>query len=129
MIRTSTAARLPQLLVDGDMIRRVLINLLENAIKFSKAGSQIDIGTRREGSAVEFWVQDEGPGIPAAEQQRIFEKFTRLAEGPQRPGGLGIGLAFCQLAVRAHGGVIHVESHEGGGSRFMFALPVKRRPV
>jgi PAS domain S-box-containing protein len=125
VIRTRIPPELPSVSVDEDMIRRVLINLLENAIKFCRDASEIEIGVRSEDSALQFWVQDQGPGIPAAERQRIFEKFTRLADGVQRPSGLGIGLAFCQLAVRAHGGEIRVESREGGGSRFVFLLPTK----
>jgi signal transduction histidine kinase len=111
------------------MIRRVLINLLENAIKYTKTGTHIEIGAKRDGSAVQFWVQDEGPGVPLADQKRIFEKFARLKAGSHRPTGLGIGLAFCRTAVQAHGGTIWIESEEGRGSRFVFTLPVKASGV
>ena len=124
-IRRAVAAGLPELLVDGDMLRRVLTNLLENAIKFSRAGSEVEIGALRQGDAVQLWVQDQGPGIPPGDQQRIFEKFTSLAGGRPPEAGLGLGLAFCQMAVQAHKGSIHVESQEGKGSRFVITLPLK----
>ncbi len=116
---------LPSIWVDSDMIRRVLINLLENAIKYSKTDTAIEIGAERDGQAVRFWVQDQGPGIPASDRERVFEKFARLNAGGHRPTGLGIGLAFCRTAVLAHGGRIWIESEEGHGSRFLFTLPVK----
>ena len=125
VLRTVVAGGLPDLRVDGDMIRRVLINLLENAIKFSKGGSEVEIGAQKDGDAVQFWVQDQGPGIPTAEQQRIFEKFARLAPDKGSAEGIGMGLAFCQMAVQAHEGKIRVESQEGRGSRFTVTLPVK----
>jgi signal transduction histidine kinase len=107
------------------MIRRVLINLLENAIKFSKTETDIEIGARREGDTLEFWVKDTGPGIPATEHKRIFEKFARLkTPGDHRPAGLGIGLAFCRIAVQAHGGKIWLESNEDKGSKFIISLPI-----
>lgn len=120
---------LPGIWVDPDMIRRVLINLLENAIKYSKTETKIEIGAKNDGPAVQFWVQDQGPGIPAADHKRVFEKFARVKAGGHRPSGLGIGLAFCRTAVLAHGGNIWIESEEGKGSRFLFTLPVKPAKV
>ncbi len=69
------------------------------------------------------WIQDNGPGIPASEHERIFDKFSRLnvREGPK---GLGLGLAYCRLAIQGHGGRIWVESEPGSGARFIFTLPV-----
>jgi signal transduction histidine kinase len=114
---------LPMVKVDEDMIRRVLINLAENAIKFTPQGGCIKVGASQNGSAVEWYVQDNGPGIPAVEHSRIFEKFARvkIEDGPK---GLGLGLAFCRLAVTAHGGRIWVESEPGAGAAFRFTLPV-----
>jgi len=118
--------KLPDIRIDADMMRRVLTNLLENASKFSKTDTDIEIGARKDGDSVQFWVKDNGPGIPTSEYKRIFEKFARLKiRGERRPAGLGIGLAFCRIAVQAHGGKIWVESEEGKGSRFVFSLPVK----
>ena len=120
---------LPRIWVDADMIRRVLINLLENAIKYSKTETKIEIGAKPDGAAVLFWVQDQGPGIAPSEQKRVFEKFARIKAGSHRPSGLGIGLAFCRTAVMAHGGHIWIESEEGKGSRFLFTLPIKATKV
>jgi signal transduction histidine kinase len=70
-----------------------------------------------------MWVKDNGPGISATDQERIFDKFTRL-RGTNKPGGLGIGLAFCRLAVQGHGGRIWIESEQGKGAAFHFTFPV-----
>ncbi len=119
-------AELPPIWVDEDMARRVLINLMENASKFSPAGGRIEVGAREEGSMVHMWVKDNGPGIPQAEQDHIFDKFIRL-QGNNRPGGLGIGLAFCRLAVVGHGGQIWVESNTSQGAAFHFTFPAATR--
>lgn len=124
-IHSTCPTGMPELWVDGDMIRRVLTNLLENAIKFSKAGTEVEIGAQAEDGKMRFWVQDQGPGIPAIDQQRIFEKFARLSSASTSQTGLGLGLAFCQLAVQAHGGTIRVESREGAGSKFVVDLPLR----
>jgi PAS domain S-box-containing protein len=117
---------LPPLWVDADMARRVLINLMENSVKFTPLDGKLEVGARPEGDWVHIWVKDNGPGIPASEQQRIFDKFTRL-RGSQKQNGLGIGLAFCRLAVLGHGGRIWVESEPGMGSTFHFTFPVATR--
>lgn len=122
-ITISVPADVPQVDVDADMIRRVLVNLVENAIKFTPPGGKIQVGAQREKQWIKFRVKDTGPGIPYPEQERIFEKFTRLRikDGPR---GLGLGLAFCRLAIIGHGGRIWVESEPGSGSSFIFTLPV-----
>ncbi len=126
IIEKQVAIGLPMILVDVDMIHRVLINLLENAIKFTPVRGRIIIGGRVESAEwVRLWVRDDGPGIPPAEQERIFEKFMRL-HGKERPGGLGVGLAFCRLAVNGHGGRIWVESEPQKGATFWLTLPVAR---
>jgi len=115
---------LPEVWVDTDMLRRVITNLLENAVKYTPAGSKIYIGARPEDEMVMMWVQDTGPGIPPDERERIFDKFTRL-HGKGGPKGLGLGLAFCRLAVDAHGGQIWVEDGPEIGACFKFTLPTK----
>jgi NtrC-family two-component system sensor histidine kinase KinB len=109
--------------VDGEMILRVFINLLENATKFSPPEGQITICAQPEDAWIKVYVKDQGPVIPASEQERIFNKFTRL-HGKEKRSGLGIGLAFCRLAVEGHGGRIWVESEGGQGNTFFFTLPV-----
>jgi signal transduction histidine kinase len=121
-IQYQVQENLPRVLIDQDMIRRVVTNLLENASKYSPPGNDIEIGARSEARQVYIWVQDHGGGIPASEQERIFDKFTRLTSN-NGPKGLGLGLAYCRLAVLAHGGRIWVDSELGVGSRFIFSLP------
>jgi len=113
----------PLIWVDEDMARRVLINLMENSIKFMQTGGALDVGAQVEENWLHIWIKDNGPGIPLAEQDRVFDKFTRL-RGKGKPGGLGIGLAFCRLAVQGHGGRIWVESEIGNGATFHFTFPI-----
>jgi signal transduction histidine kinase len=118
---------LPKVMADAEMIRRVLINLIENAIKYSNEGMKITVGAKRSGEFVEMWVQDQARGIPKSDQERIFEKFARVQVGASgKTKGLGLGLAYCKLAVEGHGGKIWVESEVGKGSRFAFTLPTAR---
>ena len=123
----SISLTLPQesspVLVDGDMIRRVLINLLENAVKYSPPGGEITLGADFDPGLAKIWVQDSGPGIPGAEKENIFDKFARLnPKGSQK--GFGLGLAYCRLAIEGHGGRIWVESEPDQGARFCFTLPL-----
>ncbi|MBI5294026.1 MAG: GAF domain-containing protein [Chloroflexi bacterium] len=121
------ALGMPLISVDVDMVHRVLINLLENAIKYTPSEGQIEIGGRVENADwVKMWVRDSGPGIPPSEQERIFEKFIRLRGKDKMPGGLGVGLAFCRLAVQGHGGRIWVESDLEKGAIFWLTLPIAR---
>jgi signal transduction histidine kinase len=115
---------LPEVEADMDMIHRVLINLLENAIKYTPADGRITISARKEEEHVLIEVSDSGPGIATSDQQRIFEKYARIRRG-SRSKGIGLGLAFCRLAVEAHGGKIWVESEPGQGSSFLFTLPLR----
>jgi len=118
---------LPRVMADTEMIRRVFINLLENAVKYSSEGMTITIGAKRASGFVEMWVQDQARGIPKSEQARIFEKFARVQVGVSgSTKGLGLGLAYCKLTVEGHGGKIWVESAVGKGSRFAFTIPVAR---
>jgi signal transduction histidine kinase len=122
-LTSSLPEKLPAVWVDVDMIRRVLINLIENASKFTQPKGKIELGAKQDGQWLQMWVQDNGPGIPFADQERIFEKFIRLkSEGSAN--GLGVGLAFCRLAVEGHGGKIWVESHPGQGAKFNITLPL-----
>lgn len=118
---------LPMVFVDLDMIRRVVINLLENAVKFTPINGLIEIGARMGEGQLLIWVSDSGPGISDEYKETIFQKFTRI-KYENAPKGVGLGLAFCRLAVNAHGGNIWVESEEGRGSKFVFTLPVKPEP-
>jgi len=114
--------QLPPIFVDEDMIRRVLINLLENAVKFSSQGEKTAIGAKHNGDQITIWVEDHGPGIPEDAIEKIFNKFVKLSSDSFGKG-LGLGLAFCRIAVQSHGGKIWVENVAGGGSRFILTLP------
>lgn len=116
---------LPKIMADVDMIRRVIINLTENAIKYTPFESEIKISVIQNGDWVQISVQDNGPGIPESERERVFDKFTRLKK-QGGPSGLGVGLAFCKLAVQGHGGKIWVESSLDQGSCFIFTLPIAK---
>ncbi|MFM8320806.1 MAG: ATP-binding protein [Chloroflexota bacterium] len=122
-ISLETPAQLLPVWVDPDMIRRVLINLIENGVKYSHPEGKIRIQVSEQEGMLLTSLLDDGPGIPAADQERIFEKFTRL-RGKEGPRGLGLGLAFCRLAVTSHGGRIWVESAAGQGANFKFTLPL-----
>ncbi|TLN19292.1 PAS domain S-box protein, partial [bacterium] len=118
-------ADLPPAFVDADMIRRVVTNLLDNASKFTPMNGRLRITARLDGEWIEVGVSDSGPGIPPEAREAIFNKFTRL-QNERMPKGLGLGLAFCRLAVQSHGGKIWVEDEPGHGSRFLFTLPVAK---
>ena len=124
-ISTDIEPGLPPLWIDLDMIRRVLENLIENASKFTPPEGRLVIGARQDGDAATIWVQDSGQGIPLADQERIFDKYTRI-KSERSSSGLGIGLAFCKLAVQAHGGRIWVESEPGNGACFFITLPLAK---
>ncbi|MBN2045287.1 MAG: GAF domain-containing protein [Anaerolineales bacterium] len=113
-------------MVDTDMIRRVMINLLENALKFSPVGRQIEITIHQDGQEIFFAVKDEGRGISEEDQKNVFERFMRADGTAAKTKGLGLGLAFCKLAVEGHGGKIWVDSQLDNGSTFTFKLPTNQ---
>lgn len=115
--------KLPPLWADNDMILRMLLNLLENAIKFTPNDGKIVVGANEQDGWVTVSIEDDGPGIPILDRERIFKIFTRIRDA-NKPGGLGIGLAFCKIAVEGHGGKIWVESQNNVGTTFFFTLPV-----
>ncbi len=114
-------------LVEGDerRIRQVVFNLLSNAVKFTPEGGRVDVATAKQDGEVQISVHDNGPGIRAEDQERIFEEFQQAAapEG-ERPEGTGLGLALSRRLVVLHGGRIWVESELGKGSTFAFTLPL-----
>ena len=125
-LEVQVPAGLPALFADGDMILRAVINLLENALKFSPRSGRIWLRAAAQDHGVLISVTDEGPGIPRELQPRVFDKFVGL-HVPHAPRGYGLGLAFCKLAAEAHAGWIAVDSSPGRGSTFALWLP--ERPV
>lgn len=119
---------LPQALADVGLTARIVTNLLDNAIKFTPDGGQIDVACRPSAQELTISVTDGGPGIPADEQEIIFETFTQAGRGDYgaQQASVGLGLAFCKLAVEAQQGCIWVESEPElrAGAQFKFTLPV-----
>jgi len=109
--------------LDATLFEQVLLNLLENAAKYSPAGSPISVRVQRRGDEAVFEIADRGPGIPAAERERVFERFYRAGDG-QRASGTGLGLTVSRAIVRAHGGTISAEDRPGGGALFRVRVPM-----
>lgn len=123
-VEVHIASDLPGVYADHDMILRVLTNLLDNAVKFTPRHRHIALNVAQAGNEIIFTVSDDGIGIPPEHRQRIFDRFVRL-ENVEGVSGIGLGLAFCKLAVEAHGGRIWVESGVSQGSHFKFTLPLE----
>ena len=116
---------LPLVVVEPDRIRQILVNLVTNAHEYSPEGASIEMTARVDDGAVEIDVTDDGPGIPPAQVEHIFERFVRGDAGlTQRVGGTGLGLAISRSLVELHGGTISVDSVVGRGSTFRVRLPV-----
>lgn len=113
--------------VDPDMLQRVLTNLIENATKYAGDKGTITLAVKREVGHVHVFVADDGPGIPKEMRERIFDKFSQVKYSAA-PNGVGLGLAFCKLAIEAHGGRIWVESEVSKGAEFHFTLPIGEIP-
>jgi signal transduction histidine kinase len=115
----------PRVAADGEKVKQVLVNLIDNAVKYSTKSGAIEVSLRTVGDRVRFSVRDDGLGIPLVEQQRIFDKFHRLDPDMTRGvGGTGLGLYICKQLVDQMNGRIWVASREGEGSTFAFELPV-----
>jgi two-component system sensor histidine kinase KdpD len=113
--------------VDAVLIEQVLINLLENACKYTPAGSPIDVCAELSAHMLKVTVADRGPGIPPGEEEKLFDKFYQVhREGTQ--SGVGLGLAICKAIITAHGGVIGAANRQDGGAQFFFMLPVDEAP-
>ena len=123
VLEVNVAANLPKVVVDRDLILRVLVNLLDNALKFTPRGGHVSLDVKHSREGMLFSVSDTGPGIAEEHRQRIFERFMRLSNAVGVKG-TGLGLTFCKLAIEAHGGSIWVESEVGIGSSFIFSLPL-----
>jgi len=127
-LNTEIGKDIPDLFIDQMRTKQVIINLTNNAIKFSPDGSVINLKVKKEQEDVLFEVEDFGRGIPEDKQERVFETFYQVDSGPDTKfGGAGLGLAISRGIVIAHGGKIWVESEgmPGKGSTFRFILPIK----
>ncbi len=123
----SVPVELPRVRADRARVSHVLLNLLNNAIRYTPAGGKIAVSANAEGDMVKFVVVDNGQGIPEAYQGRVFERFFRVPG--QNGTGVGLGLAIAREIVQGHGGTIAVQSKEGAGTTFFFTLPVAATEV
>jgi len=124
-LAVDSPAELPPVAADPDKLRQVLTNLLDNAVKYSPDGGRVRILLKQSGSRIRFRVEDEGLGIPQAEQARIFEKFFRLDPNLTRGvGGTGLGLYISRELVMRMNGRIWVDSDGRTGSSFFLELPI-----
>ncbi|MGH2594219.1 MAG: sensor histidine kinase, partial [Anaerolineae bacterium] len=105
-------------------IRRVLTNLVDNALKFVGSGGEVRASAVRDDGFVRFCVADNGPGIPAEYRERIFERYVQVPGRAGRRRGSGLGLTYCKMVVERQGGKIWVAAPQAGGSNFCFTLPV-----
>jgi two-component system, OmpR family, sensor histidine kinase KdpD len=118
---------LPLLEMDGLLVEQVFVNLLENAARYTPPGTPIEIGAAVAAGEVVVAVADRGPGLPPGEEERVFDKFYRVAGAAA--GGVGLGLTICRGIVTAHGGRIWAERRAGGGAAFRFTLPLRGEPA
>lgn len=118
--------QMPSITADEDLIERVLDNLIYNAFKYTEVGGHIELSVGVSGQSLLFQVKDDGQGIPQEYHDRIFDKFVQVTSSDGEPlrKGTGLGLAFCRLAIEAHGGEIWVDSEPDKGSVFSFTLPL-----
>lgn len=125
-IRNELPSDLPLLFVDPLLIEQLLVNLLENAARYTPPGSAIEIRAARRESRLEIEVADHGPGLPPGDEDRVFERFQRgsHANGP----GAGLGLAICRAIAGAHRGTLTARNREGGGATFRLLLPLVEPP-
>jgi two-component system sensor histidine kinase KdpD len=125
-VRLELPEDLPFVYVDPVLFEQVFVNLIENALKYAGSRSPVEIRARSVGREIQIEVADRGPGLPAGEEEQVFEKFYR---GPNaRAGGIGLGLAICLSIVKAHGGSITAGNQKGGGAVFRIRLPVPDSP-
>ena len=123
LVEIDLEPQLPAIEVDETMIRRMLVNLLENAARHDPG--PLEVRAARVGGLLEIRVIDHGPGVPSADQLRIFEAFRRLRESPgERRSGAGLGLAIARGFLEAHRGDVRAEETSGGGATFVVSLPI-----
>jgi two-component system sensor histidine kinase KdpD len=127
VVKVELPANLPMVQADPVLLGQVVINLVDNACKFSPPDQPIEIKGWATERSVTLSVTDHGPGIPVGEEEHIFEKLVRFQQGEARPGA-GLGLAICKGVVQAHGGKIIASNRPSGGAQFMVSLPLGLAP-
>jgi two-component system sensor histidine kinase KdpD len=122
-IKTTISRDLPLVEADGVLIEQVLLNLLENSLRYTPPGTPIEISAWRTDRTVVVKISDRGQGLPAGTEQRVFERFYR-GTSASGTAGMGLGLTICRGIVTAHGGRIWAENEPHGGAAFYFSLPL-----
>ena len=126
-VHVTLAEDLPLVALDAVLMEQVILNLLDNALKYSPPGSPVEIKAWAAGKSFTLSITDQGPGIAPGEEERIFEKLVRGQAASSRPGA-GLGLAICRGIVTAHGGRIQAVNHPKGGAQFLVSLPLGTPP-
>ena len=116
---------LPLVRMDMVLMTQVMVNLLDNALKYTPRDSSIELAAGLDDGTLTMAIADRGPGIPEHELKRVFDKFYRIPV-PEGAGGTGLGLSICKGIVEAHGGSIRAENRQGGGLRVKVALPLHK---
>jgi two-component system, OmpR family, sensor histidine kinase KdpD len=127
-VQTRLAAALPMLHVDGVLIEKLLVNLIENAAKYTAPGTLINVSADLVAGRVVMSVEDEGPGFPPGVEERLFDKFFRANPESAAPGS-GLGLSICRTIAEMHGGRIEARNRPQGGAEFIFSLLAESQPV
>lgn len=122
-VRTDVPHEIPLMAFDPVLIEQVLVNLVENALKYTPEGSPLEIAVRPGAADVTVSVADRGPGVPVGHEEKVFEKLYRGEAGTRGDGGVGLGLTICRAIVTAHGGRIQLRNRNGGGAVVEFTLP------
>jgi two-component system sensor histidine kinase KdpD len=120
---SSVQPDIPPVRLDFTRIEELLVNLVENAVKYTPPGSPIALRVRHDAGGLSMAVEDHGPGVPEGQRQRIFDSFYRGRRHTDRHPGSGLGLAICRGIAEAHGGTVSVETTPGGGATFVLHLP------
>ncbi len=124
-LRIDVEPELPTVYGDASLVRRAIVNLVSNAIKYAPNSDAITLGAVADEDEVIFSVEDHGPGISQEDQMRLFEKFYRVYhKGQDNPKGSGLGLAIVKSIAERHGGRVWLRSRLGEGSTFFFSLPI-----
>jgi signal transduction histidine kinase len=124
-VEIESADELPEVLADEDLIQLVIRQYLDNAVKFSSAGSPLLLRLRPGIGLVEFMVEDKGSGIAESDLPLVFDRYFRCRSAQESADGTGMGLSIAREIISAHGGKVRVESEPGTGSRFYFTLPIE----
>ncbi|ADG67704.1 Osmosensitive K channel His kinase sensor [Planctopirus limnophila DSM 3776] len=125
-VAVQLSSELPLLYVDGLLMEQVFVNLFENAARYTPEGTKVTIRAALDGDHVRIGISDNGPGLPAGAEERIFDKFYRASPTADGGRGSGLGLAICRAIIKAHGGTLVAANRPGGGAEFVIRLPVSK---